>query len=91
MIISTRKILLSTATIFSSVILFWGAPIVAEAETHLDDETVFPPTVSWTAEGSPYILDSDVFIPSSTDVYIGPGVTVSSASDAAHSLYLNDG
>ena len=70
--------------------LFVASPLQAHAETHITDETVFSHDVYWTKQGSPYILDSDIFLPPYLNIYIGPGTTVTSPTDTPHYLYIRD-
>ncbi len=66
------------SVVCSAVIFFTAVPVYAE--THITVDTPFQGGAVWTKSGSPYILDSSVFIPTSKDMYIGPGVTIIATS-----------
>jgi hypothetical protein len=61
---------------------------VARAETHITDYYSFSPAASWTKEGSPYILDGDIYVPAGQALTVGPGVTVTTSSSSPGSLYV---
>ena len=70
---------------FISVPLLFASPFfvslpVAYAETYITSDTTFENGTAWLKDGSPYILDDSITIPSNTSLYIGPGVTVTASS-----------
>jgi pimeloyl-ACP methyl ester carboxylesterase len=87
MLNSIYKFLIATTVVLSALA---AGPIFVQAETHITDETIFGPNLSWTKDGNPYVLDDDIFLPSYMNIYIGPGVTVQSSADAAHYLFMRN-
>ena len=70
--------------------LLSALPLAVHAETHITAETVFGPIISWTREGSPYILDDDIFLPAFIPLAIGPGVTIQSGNGEPHALFVRN-
>jgi pimeloyl-ACP methyl ester carboxylesterase len=74
--------------IFILVLFFVASVPSAYAETHITDETSFDRGADWAAEGSPYVIDNDVYIPEGVALLIEPGVVVTTSSSSPGSLFV---
>ena len=81
-----RRFILSAFSLSLFAFCFAFCMPSAHAETHITADTQFSQTTTWTKDGSPYILDDDIYIPRGEFLSIGPGVTVTTSSSSPGSL-----
>src|ERR1035437_3855425 len=87
-----RAVLLKAFCLCIVYSLFFAVPKPSFAETHVSDDSFTGlSSVTWSAVGSPYILDTDAYFSPGVSLTIDAGVSVFAATDTPtpKSIYVN--
>ncbi len=86
--ISFKNSLLIVSSIILIALLIFS-PKISYAETHVKNSTLWTSGGTWTKEGSPYILDESIYMPSRGILRIEKGTTITLSSSTDWSNLTN--